>query len=149
MRCQQVMCAATLILVASLVGAGFAQAQSATQDGVPTGCRPFESVREIIPSPLFPHNNTLFAIVGTGDWPDTPVLRSADGGITWTPIRLAGLIALDLSFSQAYATDETLYVSLRGSTVTYWRAPSTLAQPGPPSRSRIPMHLVWLCLWPL
>ena len=115
MRRQQVMCAATLILVASLVSAGLAQAQSATQGGVPVGCRPFESVREIIPSPLFPHDNTLFAIVGTGDWPDMPVLRSADGGVTWTPIRLPGLIALDLSFSQAYATDQTLYVSLRGS----------------------------------
>ena len=109
MRACRIGSVAALIFAVILVTAGLAQAQPAPQGGAPTGRRPFESVREIIPSPLFPHDNTLFAIVGRGDW---PVLRSADGGVTWTPIRLAGLTALDLSFSQAYATDRTLYVAL-------------------------------------
>ena len=115
---------AALIFVAILVTAGLAQAQPATQGGVPTGCRPFESVREIIPSPLFPHDNTLFAIVGRGDWP-----RAAQRG-RWRHLDAHSPGRLDCPGFELFPGvrhRSTLYVSLtRGALVarvTCWRAP--------------------------
>ena len=83
-------------------------------------------VQEIVPSPDFAHDGTLFAIVGG------QVLRSTDGSASWSllrgglPPRAPGIIPhLSLAVSPSYAADHTLFVGgMAGEATGYgvWRS---------------------------
>jgi len=90
------------------------QAQSTETSDLPK-CQPFSTFPDLIASPAYSRDNTLFVKGFAPDLHDGFIIYSTDGGFSWTnPTLISHWAIVDVVFSPNYFNDQTIYLADTG-----------------------------------